>query len=113
MVDGCVFCGIARGEIEAEVVRDEGEVMAFRDKEPGAPVHVLVIPKEHVGSLAEIGRLPEGTAKRLFEVAHMVAEDEGISDSGYAFRINNGPDAGQEVAHLHAHVVGGRRLGMP
>jgi histidine triad (HIT) family protein len=111
--DGCVFCRIARGEIQTEVVHDEETVMAFRDVNPRAPVHVLVIPKEHVSSLSEIGRLPDRTAKRIFEVAQVVAEGEGISESGYAFRINNGADAGQEVFHLHAHVAGGRKLGMP
>jgi histidine triad (HIT) family protein len=111
--DGCIFCAIVRGEIDAEVVRDEGEVLAFRDINPRAPVHVLVIPKEHVASMAEIGRLPEAVTKRLFEVSQEIAEAEGVAGSGYAFRINNGPDAGQEVLHLHAHVVGGQKLGMP
>ncbi|QIN78807.1 HIT domain-containing protein [Rubrobacter marinus] len=111
--DGCVFCKIVRGEMEAKVVRDEDGVLAFHDIDGRAPVHVLVIPKEHVSSLAEIGRLPDGVAKRLFEVAQEVAEEEGVAESGYAFRINNGPDAGQEVFHLHAHVMGGERVRMP
>ena len=109
----CVFCKIVKGELEAEVVRDEDGVLAFRDINGRAPVHVLVIPKEHVSSLAEIGNVPDGVAKRLFEVAQDVAEGEGISETGYAFRINNGPDAGQEVFHLHAHVMGGERVKMP
>ena len=109
----CIFCKIVSGEIEADVVRDEDGVLAFRDINGRAPVHVLVIPKEHVSSLAEVGALPDGVAKRLFEVAQAVAEGEGVAESGYAFRINNGPDAGQEVFHLHAHVMGGERLGMP
>ena len=109
----CVFCKIVEGKMEAEVLRDEDGVLAFRDINGRAPVHVLVIPKEHVSSLAEIGALPDGVTKRLFEVAQRVAESEGISGSGYAFRINNGPDAGQEVFHLHAHVMGGERVRMP
>lgn len=111
--ENCVFCKIVRGEVEAEVLRDEDGVLAFRDINGRAPVHVLVIPKEHVPSLAGIGGLPYGVARRLFEVAHGVAEDEGVAESGYAFRINNGPDAGQEVFHLHAHVMGGERVRMP
>lgn len=111
--ESCVFCKIVRGELEAEVLRDEDGVLAFRDINGQAPVHVLVIPKEHVASLAVIGSLPDGVARRIFEVAQRVAEDEGISESGYAFRINNGPDAGQEVLHLHAHVIGGERVRMP
>lgn len=111
--DNCVFCKIVAGEVEAEVVRDEEGVLAFRDINGRAPVHVLVIPKAHVSSLAEVGNLPDGVAKRLFEVAQLVAEGEGVAESGYAFRINNGPDAGQEVFHLHAHVMGGERMRMP
>ncbi len=114
MSDGnCVFCKIVAGEVEADVVCDQDEVLAFRDINGRSPVHVLVIPKAHVSSLAEIGSLPDGVTKRLFEVAQQVAEVEGIATSGYAFRINNGPDAGQEVFHLHAHVMGGERVRMP
>ncbi|MDP9455348.1 MAG: histidine triad nucleotide-binding protein [Actinomycetota bacterium] len=111
--EGCVFCKIVKGEIEAEILRDEDGVLAFRDINGRAPVHVLVIPKEHISSLAEVGNVPDGVAKRIFEVAQGVAEGEGIAESGYAFRINNGPDAGQEVFHLHAHVMGGERVRMP
>ena len=109
----CIFCKIARGEMDAEVVHEEESVVAFEDIGAKAPVHVLVIPKEHVSSMAEMGRLPDGVTKRLFEVAQAVAEKKGVAESGYAFRINNGPDSGQEVFHLHAHVMGGRRLSMP
>lgn len=111
--DNCVFCKIVGGELEAEILRDEDGVLAFRDINGRAPVHVLVIPKEHVSSLAGIGQVSDGVTKRIFEVAQDVAESEGIAKSGYAFRINNGPDAGQEVLHLHAHVMGGERVRMP
>ena len=111
--DNCVFCKIVNGELEAEVLRDEDGVLAFRDIDGRAPVHVLVIPKQHISSLAEIGDVPDGVAKRIFEVAREVAEGEGIAESGYAFRINNGADAGQEVFHLHAHVMGGEKVRMP
>ncbi len=111
--DDCVFCKIVRGEMESEVVHDEEEVMAFEDISGKAPMHVLVVPKEHVSSLAEVGRLPDAVTKRLFEVAQEVAEKMDVAESGYVFRINNGFDAGQEVFHLHAHVMGGERLGMP
>lgn len=114
MIDeDCVFCKIVKGELEAEILRDEDGVLAFRDIDGRAPVHVLVIPKAHVSSLAEISKVEDGVAKRLFEVAQRVAEDEGVAESGYAFRINNGPDAGQEVSHLHAHVMGGEKVRMP
>ena len=111
--NGCIFCKIARGEMEAEMVHEEDGVIAFEDINAKAPVHVLVIPRQHIPSMAELADVSEGLTKRLLEVAHAVAEKKGIVDSGYAFRINNGPDSGQEVFHLHAHVMGGRRLSMP
>jgi histidine triad (HIT) family protein len=109
----CIFCKIVRGEIETEVVHDEEEVLVFEDVRAKAPVHVLVIPKQHVASLEEITRLPEAVARRLFEVSSIVAEKLGVRENGYAIRINNGPDAGQEVFHLHLHLLGGQRIGMP
>jgi histidine triad (HIT) family protein len=109
----CLFCKIVRGELDSEVVHDEDEVLAFHDINGRAPVHVLVIPKQHVASLEEVTSLPESVARRLFEVSSMVADELGVQESGYAVRINNGPDAGQEIFHLHLHVLGGKKLGMP
>jgi histidine triad (HIT) family protein len=109
----CIFCKIARGEMDAEVLHEDEDVLAFEDIDGKAPVHVLVIPKQHVPSMAQMEKLSDGAARRLFEVAQAVAEEKGVAESGYAFRINNGPDSGQEVLHLHAHVMGGRRLSMP
>ena len=109
----CIFCRIVRGEIEAKVVYDEDDVLAFEDIDSKAPVHVLIIPRQHVANLEEIGALPDTVVKRLFEVASTVAEKLGVRDGGYAVTINNGRDAGQEVFHLHLHLMGGRRLGMP
>ena len=109
----CIFCRIGRGEIEAKVVYDEDDVLAFEDINSKAPVHVLIIPRQHVANLEEIGALPDTVVKRLFEVASTVAEKLGVRDGGYAVIINNGRDAGQEVFHLHLHVMGGKKLGMP
>jgi histidine triad (HIT) family protein len=109
----CIFCRIVRGEIDAEVVHDEDDVLAFEDINSKAPVHVLVVPRQHVANLEEIRALPDTVVKRLFEVASEVAEKLGVTEGGYAVRINNGRDAGQEVFHLHLHVVGGKKLGMP
>lgn len=111
--NGCVFCKVAGGEEESEIVHDEEGMMAFHSIGGQAPVHVLVIPKEHIFSLQEIDKFPDGVAKRIFEVAREVAERMGIEASGYACRINNGPDSRQEAFHLHAHVMGGRKIGMP
>jgi histidine triad (HIT) family protein len=109
----CIFCKIVRKELDAELVVEEEEVIAFNDINSRAPVHVLVIPKQHVANLEEIGALPDAVLKRLFEVASGVAQKLGVTESGYAVRINNGADAGQEVFHLHLHVLGGKRLRMP
>ena len=109
----CIFCKIAKGELDAEVVHDEDEVLAFKDINGRAPVHVLVIPRQHVASLEEVTNLPEAVARRLFEVSSLVAQKLGVGESGYAVRVNNGPDAGQEIFHLHLHVLGGERIRMP
>ena len=109
----CIFCRIVRGEIDAEVVHDEDDVLSFEDVNSKAPVHVLVIPKQHVANLEEIGALSDAVVKRLFEVASALAEKLGVTEGGYVVRINNGRDAGQEIFHFHLHVMGGRRLGMP
>lgn len=109
----CIFCKIAAGEIEAEVIHDGDDVIAFRDINGQAPEHWLVIPKQHVPNLEAMAELPAEVAKRLYEVCSEVAGKVGIVEGGYAVRINNGPDAGQEVFHLHLHVLGGRKLGMP
>lgn len=109
----CIFCKIVRGELDAEVVYDEDDVLAIEDINGKAPVHILVIPRQHVANLEEIGALPDAVVKRMFEVASAVAEKLGVTEGGYAVRINNGRDAGQEVFHLHLHVMGGKKLGMP
>lgn len=99
--------------MEAEIVLEDDEVLAFHDINGRAPVHVLVIPRRHVGSLAEIGDLPDPVTKRLFDASQEVAEKLGVAESGYTVRVNNGQDAGQEVFHLHLHVLGGEKIGMP
>lgn len=111
--EDCIFCKIADKEMEADIVLEDDEVVAFHDINGRAPVHVLVIPRHHVESLSEVGELPDSVAKRLFDASREVAEKLVVENSGYAVRINNGTDAGQEVFHLHLHVLGGERIGMP
>ena len=108
--EDCPFCQIARGEMETDMVHEEENVVAFEDMNPSAPVHVLVIPREHATAATEVQ--PE-RLKELMDAAQAVAEKQGIAESGYAIRINHGEDAGQEVEHLHVHVMGGQELGMP
>ena len=109
----CIFCKIASGEMDTEIVHEEEDVVAFKDINGQAPVHVLVIPRQHVPNLEAMADLPDRVAKRLYEVSSEIATKLGIDESGYAVRINNGRDAGQEIFHLHLHVLGGRKLGMP
>ena len=106
----CPFCQISRGEMDTEFVHEEENLVAFEDLDPKAPVHVLVIPREHITAMTDV---PQETLKQLIDTTQTVAERQGVAESGYAIRINNGEDAGQEVEHLHIHVIGGRELGMP
>ena len=113
MDDDCLFCKIVSGEVSATVVRDRPRTLAFRDINPQAPTHVLVIPKEHHPTVAELAQAdPELTAEVLLETA-AVAADEGIADSGYRVVLNTGTGAGQTVLHVHAHVLGGRGMSWP
>ena len=109
----CLFCGIAAESIPATRVLATDRVLAFRDIRPQAPTHVLVIPREHY---PDVAALVAGDAALLHEVmtqAHQVAVTEGISSSGYRVVFNTGHDGGQEVPHVHAHVLGGRSLTWP
>jgi histidine triad (HIT) family protein len=111
MADQCLFCRIVRREIPATLVAETDDCVAFRDVNPQAPVHVLVVPRQHVASLndADDPRL----VGRLATVAAEIAQKEGIAESGYRTVINTNSDAGQTVFHIHLHLLGGRRLGWP
>jgi histidine triad (HIT) family protein len=109
----CIFCGIARHELAADVLHETETVIAFRDLDPKAPTHVLLIPKEHVASLAEIGHRHGAMLAEIAESAAHLARMEGIADSGWRLVTNVGPDAGQAVFHLHFHLLGGRPMGWP
>lgn len=106
----CIFCRIAAGEIPADLVGQTDEFVAFNDINPAAPVHVLVIPRRHLESLDEIEKLGIGTSGRLLSFIAATARAAGVAESGYRLVTNAGPDAGQEVQHLHWHILGGRRL---
>ena len=110
---GCVFCKIASGEIAAQVVHRDDQVTAFRDLQPVAPTHVLVIPNRHVASPREAEPGDAALLGALLLAAAEVARQENLVESGYRIVINAGPDAGQTVDHLHVHVLGGRALNWP
>jgi histidine triad (HIT) family protein len=112
-VPECLFCSIVTGEIPAEKVVESERTVAFRDINPQAPVHVLVVPREHYPDLAAVAAAGGGLLEEIATQAHRVAVTLGVADSGYRVVFNTGPDAGQTVAHAHAHVLGGRPMAWP
>ena len=106
----CIFCRIVAGESPAEVVASDARFLAFKDRHPLAPVHVLIAPRRHVASLSDLGEVG-GDGVALFDFIATLAADLGVSDSGYRVVTNTGPDAGQKVMHLHWHLIGGAPLG--
>ena len=107
----CIFCGIVSGDVPATIVDTADGALAFEDVNPRAPVHVLVIPREH---LTDVHAVREGELLvTMFDLARKVARDKGVGDSGYRLVFNSGPDAGQTVFHAHLHVLGGRALAWP
>ncbi len=111
--ESCLFCRIAAGTIPATMVHSDEQVLAFRDINPQAPVHVLVIPREHIGSAAELTPAQDQLWGRLLHVAQGIADDEGIAEKGYRLLTNIGREGGQAVHHLHLHLLGGRRMSWP
>jgi histidine triad (HIT) family protein len=112
-MDDCLFCRIARGEIPADVVFSDEHVVCFRDISPKAPTHLLLIPREHIASAAELTEDHGPLLGRLFAAAARVAREAGVVERGFRLVTNAGPGAGQSVDHLHFHLLGGRSLGWP
>lgn len=112
MSTDCLFCRIAAGEIPADIVAEGDSWLAFRDIQPQAPVHVLIIPRTHVASAAELGTEPV-LAGDLLQAVAVVARQEGLGEEGFRVVTNVGERAGQSVMHLHFHLLGGRRMHWP
>lgn len=110
MSDTCIFCKIIAGEISATLVGENDAAVAFRDINAQAPTHILVVPRQHIAALSEIGALPAADLQSMLQLASEVAASEGIKESGYRLVTNEGPDAGQSVFHLHWHLLGGRTM---
>lgn len=105
----CLFCKIIAGDIPSTKVYEDAQVLAFRDIAPQAPTHILVVPKAHIGSVAEVTADNSAVVAHIFEVIPQIAKAEGL-DNGYRVVSNCGADAGQTVQHLHFHILGGREL---
>ena len=108
-MENCLFCKIVAGVIPSTKVYEDEQVLAFRDISPMAPTHILVIPKTHIGSVAEVNAQNSSVVAHIFEVIPTIAAAEGL-ENGYRVVSNCGPDAGQTVQHLHFHILGGREL---
>ena len=107
----CLFCKMVNKEIPTTIVYEDDDVLAFKDIAPKAPVHVLIIPKKHIENLAAATAEDAQILGKMQMVAHQLAEELGIAESGYRVLTNSGKDSGQEVFHIHYHLVGGRVLG--
>ena len=112
-MNGCVFCAIAAHELPARFVHEDDAVFAIRDTNPQAPVHVLVLPREHIASVAELNSDHGDLWGRMLQVAQDAARADGIVDSGFRLVVNTGRQGGQTVGHLHIHVLGGRQMTWP
>lgn len=110
-MDDCLFCKIIKKEIPSKVVYEDDTVLAFRDINPVAPVHILVIPKKHIGSLVELTKEDEAIVGKIYTIINKIAKQEGIAEKGFRVIVNCGEDGGQEVKHLHFHLLGGKKLG--
>ncbi len=109
----CLFCKMASGEIKPDIVYEDDDVVAFRDINPQAPTHVLVIPRKHISTLNDLEPGDAELVGKLALAARQVAADEGIADAGYRTLMNCNEGAGQTVFHIHLHVLGGRRMHWP
>ncbi len=113
MAADCLFCKIAGGQLPAEIVKRGDDWVAFRDINPQAPTHVLVIPQRHIATLNDVGRDQAAVLGRLLLAAREIAADEGIAEDGYRTVLNCNAGAGQTVFHVHVHLLGGRAMGWP
>lgn len=112
-MDDCIFCKIAAGEIPADKVYEDESVVAFRDLNPQAPTHVLVIPRRHIATVNDLSVDDEAVVGRLFTAAREIAAQEGIADVGYRTVMNCNEAGGQAVYHIHLHLLGGRMMNWP
>ncbi|GJM15225.1 MAG: histidine triad nucleotide-binding protein [Thermodesulfobacteriota bacterium] len=108
-----IFKKIIDKEIPADIVYEDDLCLAFRDIDPKAPVHILIIPKKEIPSMAEVSENDKELIGHLYLVASKIAKDEGVSDSGYRLAVNTNNEGGQEVYHLHIHLLGGRQMTWP
>lgn len=110
-MEDCLFCKIIKGEIPSNKVYEDDEILAFYDINPAAKIHILVIPKKHIESLAHMEKEDEEIVGKIYGVINKIAQEKGFKQSGYRVIVNCGKDAGQEVMHLHFHILTGEKFG--
>ena len=113
MVDSCLFCNIAQGKASSEVVFQNDRIIAFRDINPQAPVHILIIPRKHISTINDITPEDKDVLGEIFIVAKKLAKSENLSEGGYRLVFNCNQDGGQAVYHIHLHLLGGRKMNWP
>jgi len=109
----CLFCKMVTREIKADIVFEDNDVLAFRDINPQAPLHVLIVPKQHISTLNDLQDADDALVGKLYLAAKKIAAENGVSDEGYRTVINCNEAAGQTVFHIHLHLLGGRQLSWP
>lgn len=112
-MEGCIFCKIARHEIPAMVVYEDNEIIAFKDVNPGAPVHALIIPKRHIPGIESLTDADAELVARIMLRIKELAEEMSVAEEGFRVVVNHGKNAGQSVPHLHFHLLGGRSMSWP
>ena len=110
-MEDCIFCKIIKGEIPSTKVYEDEEILAFNDVNPAAPIHILVVPKKHIESLAHLEKEDEALVGRIYGVINKIAEEQGFKNEGFRVIVNCGKNGGQEVMHLHFHILAGKKLG--
>ena len=110
-MEDCIFCKISKGEIPSEKVYEDEEVLAFKDIHPAAPIHILVIPKKHIAKVTDIMPEDEALVGKMYTVINKIAKEQEFAEDGFRIIINCGRDAGQEVMHLHFHILAGTKMG--
>ena len=110
-MEDCLFCNIIEGNIPSNKVYEDDEILAFYDINPAAPIHILVIPKKHITSLAHMEKSDEAIIGRIYSVINQIAEEKGFKEEGFRVIVNCGKNGGQEVMHLHFHILAGKQLG--
>lgn len=111
MKEDCIFCKIIKGEIPSDKVYEDDDILAFKDIHPAAPVHILIIPKKHIAKLTELTEQDQALVGKMHMVMNQIATDQKVDQDGFRVIINCGKDAGQEVMHLHFHLLAGAKMG--